>query len=168
MSIKRNFRLSEESYYGYESGDGYRTTYYYDKEGNVESTIIKGSDDNKTFNRYDNHGNVTYIEIIDITLNPLPPYIIEYDNSYENEILNSTLELCNFNIETAVLTNYTYNLNQLSSVEKFDKRCNDGTLKFSSRNTYSYFPNLLIKQISYESSYNVGIEVSEYSYEYYK
>jgi len=152
MSIKRNFRLSEESYYGYESGDGYRTTYYYDKEGNVESTIIKGSDDNKTFNRYDNHGNVTYIEIIDITLNPLPPYIIEYDNSYENEILNSTLELCNFNIETAVLTNYTYNLNQLSSVEKFDKRCNDGTLKFSSRNTYSYFPNLLIKQISYESS----------------
>lgn len=49
-------RLMEESYYGYESGDGYSTTYYYDEEGNVESTITGGGDENKTFYRYESHG----------------------------------------------------------------------------------------------------------------
>lgn len=161
-------RLIEESYYGYESGDGFSTIYYYDEEGNVSSTITEGSDANKHVFKYDINGVVIYTEIIDVGIENSPPYIIEYENSYEGGKISSSLQLCNFKIESADYTKYQYNENLLSSIEKFDKNCNEGTLKFYSRDSYSYYPNLLIKQISSESIYNDRIEVSAYSYEYFK
>ena len=65
--------LTEESYYGYESGDGSTSTFEYDEFGNVKSILTEGIDDHKSSFRYDNYGNVTLIEINDIGLNPQPP-----------------------------------------------------------------------------------------------
>lgn len=46
------------------------------------------------------------------------------------------------NIESADYTQYEYNINVLSLVGKYNKNYSDGTLKFLSRISYTYFPNL--------------------------
>jgi len=163
-----NGNLIEESYYGYESGDGSTSIYEYDEIGNVKSILTVGGDENKTIFRYDSSGSVTIIEIYDIGLNPQPPFIKEFENIYTDERISTITGICNSNIETADYTQYTYDKDLLISVEKFDKSCKDGTLKFSSREIYTYFPNMLVKQTSYESDYSEGIEITKYDYEYYR
>jgi len=163
-----NGNLTEESYYGYESGDGFSFKYSYDEEGNVSSILTEGGDENNTIFSYDNSGSVTIIEITDIGLNPQPPFIKEFENIYTDERISTITHICNSNIETADYTQYTYDNDLLFSVENFEKNCIDGTLKFTSRESYTYFPNMLMKQTSYESGYSEGIEITKYDYEYYR
>jgi len=163
-----NGNLTEESYYGYESGDGSTSIYEYDEIGNIKSILTEGIDDHKSSFRYDNFGNVTLIEISDIGLNPQPPFIKEFENIYMDERISTITQICNSNFETADYTEYAYDNDVLLSVEDFEKNCIDGTLKFTFRKTYTYFPNMLVKQTSSEYDYNKSVEINKYDYENYR
>jgi len=163
-----NGRLYEESYYGYESGDGLSFKYSYDDEGNVKSILSEGVEESNIIFKYDEFGNVISKEIEDIGLYPQPSYIIEFENTYEDGILISISQKCNSTIELAEFTEYDYNEGLLNSKVEYYKNCYDRILKFSSKSTYTYYPNKLIEQVSLESTYNESIQVSNFRYEYYK
>lgn len=156
--------LIERSYYGYFSGDGISHKYYYDENGNlIGDEEVWGIDesngpDNSYY--YDVSGNV-YRMIKDGSE-------INYNNIYEEDKLISASEICKDDDSMVYVKKFTYDNDLLFSVENFEKNCIDGTLKFSSREIYTYFPNMLVKQTSYESNFSDGIEITKYDYEYYR
>jgi hypothetical protein len=160
--------MIEESYYGYESGDGYSTYFYYDNKGNIVKTRMVGSDENETRNNYDEYGNMIETEYIEIGLSPGPPYFTEYKNVYENGNLISKENICNLRTESVYLTKYSYDNDKIILEEEFEKNCNDNTLKFQSKKSILYYENGLIKETASESQYKEGVIKSIYTYEFHK
>lgn len=159
-----NGNLTEESYYGYESGDGISHKYYYDENGNLigDEEEWGGDESNGPENQYyyDVSGNV--YRMIKYGRE------ISYDNIYEDGKLISASEICKEDDSMVYVIKYTYESDLLNSIEKYEKNCNDGTLKFSSRETYTYFPNMLVKQTSSEYDYDKSVEIKKYDYEYFR
>jgi hypothetical protein len=160
--------MIEESYYGYESGDGVTTSFFYDKSGNIIKKKSVGSDGGEEFYKYDNLGNLIQIQYGRDEPTSDPPYYIEYDNVYENGKLISKENLCNQQTEDIIQTKYIYSGDNVFQIEELEKNCRTNSVKFYSKKSIEYFENGLIKETTFESSYTEeGILKGVYSYEFY-
>ena len=156
--------MIEESYYGYESGDGITTTFYYDESGNIFKTKTEGSDNNEAYFKYDDNGNLIKSEVVYFGEAPV---VTEYKNIYESGSLVSKEDLCNNSRESIIKTNYTYIGGRVSTEEEYEKNCKTESTKFYSKKTIEYFDNGLIKETKFESSYTEGIQKTTYKYDFY-
>lgn len=159
--------MIEESYYGYESGDGYTTYFYYDEQGNVIKSKLVGSDENEIKMKYDEFGNLIETEYIDISSNPGPPYFLEYKNNYENGKLISSENLCTAKTDAVYVTQYSYDSDNVILLEEYEKNCRDNSTKLSSQKKFIYLENGLIKESTYQSEFKEKIQKNIYTYEFY-
>lgn len=158
------FNLIEESYYGYESGDGISTKYYYDETGNViGDEEVWGGDESKgpeNHYYYDEFGNI----------NRMIKYGTEtnYDNQYVEGNLVSTSEICKVNDSLVYVIKYTYDKeNRISEENSFYKKCSNDEFEITENKKYSYYENGLIKRIEKEGKYTDGLIFLNYTYKIY-
>ena len=160
-------RMTEESYYGYESGDGNLSKYYYDENENVAKIVSSGSDESEVEYSYDIHGNIIETEYHDIALEPGPPLFQHYLHTYEADKLTFTDEECTLRREEIFQTKYTYEESNVIMIEVFYKKCSTGEIILNSKQTFEYFENGLIKESIVEGIYNEAPQKNIYSYEFY-
>lgn len=156
--------LKEESYFGYESGDIVNTKFYFDEAGNLTKTVSSGSLEHITEYYNDEPGNPVTIRYSSKDIDIPSHEMLIYINSYENSQLVSVETVCKDNEDYTIFTKYTYNGENLTVNEEFDRDCSTGTIKFSSKKIYEYGENGLIANTIFTSAYIDGTKTGEYSY----
>lgn len=160
-------KLTEESYFGYESGDGVLNKYYYDQNDDIIKIVSSGSDDSEVEYSYDIHGNIIEALYKDIAFEPGPPLFFHYINTYEADKLTFTDEECTMRRGEISQTKYTYEGSNVILIEEFYKNCSTGEIILDSKQSFEYFENGLIKESIKEGRYNEVPEKKIYIYEYY-
>lgn len=159
--------LSEEKYFGYESGDGYTSQFYYDAAGNMIKSISTGSLEDISEFTNDAQGNPVKISYFSPTDSKTPMDFIEYKNTYENGLLSSIECVCKPGDETTFGSRYTYSGENMTLYEEYNKDCKSGKITVSAKKTYEYFDNGLIKTTKYSDSNLNETKTGTYSYENY-
>jgi hypothetical protein len=157
--------LKKQSYFGYQSGDGFEVFYFYDETGNVEKTKTIGSDDNETYYKYDAEGNITESKFTEP--GNTESYVTRYVNLYENGRLISCENECTTGTESVTLTKYFYEGDMLNKEESYEKNCKSGSLNLNSVYKLTYFENGLIKETSFDSYGSFTFVSNTYKYEFY-
>ncbi|MBS1494809.1 MAG: hypothetical protein JST55_14935 [Bacteroidetes bacterium] len=158
--------LESESYFGYETGDGVTNEFTYDDNGFMIKSVASGSQEDITYYENDSQGNAVKITYYNKGSNN-PAGELNYKMTYSGDLLISIETRCKPGDESALGTRYTYDGANLIINEDYDKDCKTGKETFSSKKTFEYFDNGLIKETGYQSTYSEGVRKGSYSYETY-
>ncbi len=156
--------LSEEAYFGYESGDGVTTQFFYDANGQMIKSIASGSMEEITEYENDEYGNAKKIIYYSKDKTGADANQLDYKMTYNSNLLTSIESLCKTGDENSFFTRYTYEGENLIENEEFDKDCKTGELKFFSKKTYEYDDNGLILKTTFTSTFTEGVKSGAYSY----
>ena len=159
-------RLSEEVYFGYETGDGVNAKFYYDDSGNVIKSISTGSMQDTSEYINDEQGNAITIKNSTADMSAWTG-LLNYKNTYDGGRLITIETLCSTGDDFTMYTKNTYDGENLITAEEFDKSCKTGELKFSSKKTFEYSDDNLVKQTTSQSAFTDGIRTGVYSYKKY-
>lgn len=155
--------LREESYFGFESGDGVTTKFYYDGSGQIIKSESTGSMEDITEYVNDEYGNALTIKYVS-TDEKTSAGLLEYKNTYANGKLASIEAVCKEGDDITMYSRYTYDGENLIVNEEFDKDCKTGELKFSFKKIFEYDANGLLTKTDFTSTYTDGIKTGVYSY----
>lgn len=156
--------LSGETYFGFESGDGVSTKFYYDDAGQMLKSESTGSMDDVTEYVNDEYGNAVTIKYV-TTDNKTSAGLLEYKNTYANGLLTSIEAVCKEADDITMYSRYTYDGENLIVNEEFDKDCKTGELKFSFKKIFEYGTDGLLTKTNFTSTYTDGVKTGVYSYE---
>ncbi len=156
--------LSEEAYFGYESGDGVTTQFFYDANGQMIKSIASGSMEDITEYVNDEFGNAVTIKYVS-TYDKTSAGQIEYKNTYANGLLSTIEAICKEGDDITMFSRYTYDGENLIMNEEFDKDCKTGELKFSFKKIFEYSEDGLITKTAFTSTYTDGVKTGIYKYE---
>jgi YD repeat-containing protein len=160
--------MTEETYFGYESGDSYTTKYSYDAAGNMIKAVSTGSmEDIEEFTN-DAQGNPVKISYYSPSDTKKPMDIMEYVNTYENGMLASIESTCKKGDETTFGSKFTYSGESMTLNQDYTKDCKTGKITNGNKKTMEYFDNGLTKSSKDIADYLDAPRTAAYTYEYYK